>query len=30
MTIICLDMEGVLVPEIRIALAQRTTIPDFK
>ena len=30
MTIVCLDMEGVLVPEIWIAFAERTGIPDFK
>lgn len=30
MTIVCLDMEGVLVPEIWIAFAERTGIPDFR
>ena len=29
MTIVCLDMEGVLVPEIWIAFAQKVGIPDF-
>jgi phosphoserine/homoserine phosphotransferase len=29
MQIICLDLEGVLVPEIWIAFAQRTGIPEF-
>ena len=29
MTIVCLDMEGVLVPEIWIAFAERMSIPDF-
>lgn len=30
MTIVCLDMEGVLVPEIWIAFAERTGIPEFR
>ena len=30
MTIVCLDMEGVLVPEIWIAFAERTGISDFR
>ena len=30
MTIVCLDMEGVLVPEIWIAFAEKVGIPDFK
>ena len=30
MNIVCLDMEGVLVPEIWIAFAEKTGIPDFK
>ncbi len=30
MQIVCLDLEGVLVPEIWIAFAQRTGIPEFK
>ena len=30
MTIVCLDMEGVLVPEIWIAFAEETGIPEFK
>ena len=30
MTIVCLDMEGVLVPEIWIAFADKVGIPDFK
>ena len=29
MTIVCLDMEGVLVPEIWIAFAEKVGIPDF-
>ena len=29
MQIVCLDLEGVLVPEIWIAFAQRTGIPEF-
>jgi len=29
MQMICLDLEGVLVPEIWIAFAQRTGIPEF-
>ena len=29
MTIVCLDMEGVLVPEIWIAFAERGGIPEF-
>ena len=29
MEIVCLDLEGVLVPEIWIAFAQRTGIPEF-
>ena len=29
MTIVCLDMEGVLVPEIWIAFAEKGSIPDF-
>ena len=30
MNIVCLDMEGVLVPEIWIAFAEETDIPEFK
>ena len=30
MNIVCLDMEGVLVPEIWIAFAERTGIPEFR
>ena len=30
MTIVFLDMEGVLVPEIWIAFAERTCIPDCR
>lgn len=30
MNIVCLDMEGVLVPEIWIAFAEKTGIPEFK
>ena len=30
MYIVCLDMEGVLVPEIWIAFAEETGIPEFK
>ena len=30
MTIVCLDMEGVLVPEIWIAFAEKTGIPEFR
>ena len=30
MNIVCLDMEGVLVPEIWIAFAEETGIPEFK
>ncbi len=30
MNIICLDMEGVLVPEIWISFAKKTGIPEFK
>ena len=30
MNIVCLDMEGVLVPEIWIAFAQETNIPELK
>lgn len=30
MNIVCLDMEGVLVPEIWIAFAEATGIPEFK
>ena len=30
MDIVCLDLEGVLVPEIWIAFAQATGIPDFR
>ena len=30
MTIVCLDMEGVLVPEIWIAFAERMSVPDFR
>ncbi len=29
MTIVCLDMEGVLIPEIWIAFAEKVGIPDF-
>ena len=29
MNIVCLDMEGVLVPEIWIAFAEETGIPEF-
>lgn len=30
MNIVCLDMEGVLVPEIWIAFAEKTSIPELK
>lgn len=30
MDIVCLDLEGVLVPEIWIAFAEKTGIPEFK
>ena len=30
MNIVCLDLEGVLVPEIWIAFAEQTGIPDFR
>jgi len=30
MQVICLDLEGVLVPEIWIAFAERTGIPEFR
>ena len=30
MTIVCLDMEGVLTPENWIAFADKVGIPDFK
>ena len=30
MNIVCLDLEGVLVPEIWIAFAEKTGIPEFK
>jgi phosphoserine/homoserine phosphotransferase len=30
MQIVCLDLEGVLVPEIWIAFSQRTGIPEFR
>lgn len=30
MQIVCLDLEGVLVPEIWIAFAERTGIPEFR
>ena len=30
MDVVCLDMEGVVVPEIWIALAEATGIPEFK
>ncbi|MBL8331144.1 MAG: bifunctional phosphoserine phosphatase/homoserine phosphotransferase ThrH [Rubrivivax sp.] len=30
MQVVCLDLEGVLIPEIWIAFAQRTGIPEFK
>lgn len=30
MNIVCLDMEGILVPEIRITFAEKTSIPEFK
>ena len=30
MNIVCLDMEGVLVPEIWIAFADKVGIPDFR
>ena len=30
MNIVCLDMEGVLVPEIWIAFAQESGIPELK
>lgn len=30
MTIVCLDMEGVLVPEIWITFAGRQSIPVFR
>ena len=30
MNIVCLDLEGVLVPEIWIGFAERTGIPEFR
>ena len=30
MNIVCLDLEGVLVPEIWIAFAEETGIPELK
>ena len=30
MNIVCLDLEGVLVPEIWVAFAEETRIPEFK
>ena len=30
MEIVCLDLEGVLVPEIWIAFAEETGIPELK
>lgn len=30
MKIVCLDLEGVLVPEIWISFAERTGIPEFR
>ena len=30
MKIVCLDLEGVLVPEIWIGFAERTQIPEFR
>ena len=30
MTIVCLDMEGVLVPEIWIAFAEKVGISEFR
>ena len=30
MQVVCLDLEGVLVPEIWIAFAERTGIPEFR
>ena len=30
MNIVCLDLEGVLVPEIWIAFSEATGIPEFK
>ena len=30
MNIVCLDLEGVLVPEIRVAFAEETGIPELK
>ena len=30
MNIVCLDLEGVLVPEIRIAFAEASGIPELK
>ena len=30
MNIVCLDLEGVLVPEIWIAFAEKTGIPEFR
>ena len=30
MNVVCLDMEGVVVPEIWIAFAEATGIPEFK
>ena len=30
MKIVCLDLEGVLVPEIWIAFAEKTGIPEFR
>ncbi len=30
MQIVCLDLEGVLIPEIWIAFAERTGIPEFR
>ena len=30
MNVVCLDLEGVLVPEIWIAFAEKTGIPEFR
>ena len=30
MNVVCLDLEGVLVPEIWIAFAEATNIPELK
>ena len=30
MQVVCLDLEGVLIPEIWIAFSERTGIPEFR